>query len=93
MEYTSRHYLSYAHHGERNQYASDMLLQILREVGLKHEVNDAETFIACARRVATSWADAAVSHEPAAAAAGAMKVRSLRLDSAVVDPFNIDESP
>jgi hypothetical protein len=52
------------------------LLQILREVGLKHKVDDAETFTACAQRVAANWADAAVSYEPAAAAAAAMKVRS-----------------
>ena len=52
------------------------LLQILREVGLKHKVDDAETFTACAQRVAANWADAAVSYEPAAAAAAAMKVCS-----------------
>ena len=51
------------------------VLQILREVGLKHKVDDAETFTACAQRVAANWADAAVSYEPAAAAAAAMKVR------------------
>jgi hypothetical protein len=51
-------------------------MQILREVGMKHQVDDMETFTACAWRVAVSWEDAAVSHEPAAVAAAAMKVRS-----------------
>ena len=70
------------------------LLQILREVGLKHKVDDAETFTACAQRVAANWADAAVSYEPAAAAAAAMKVRSkctgiaARLDVLTLTPRN-----
>lgn len=70
------------------------LLQILREVGLKHKVDDAETFTACAQRVAANWADAAVSYEPAAAAAAAMKVRSkctgiaARLDVLTSTPRN-----
>lgn len=69
------------------------LLQILREVGLKHEVDDAETFTACAQRVAANWADAAVSYEPAAAAAAAMKVRSRCTGSAAcLDIFTLTPS-
>lgn len=57
-----------------NYYKLPLPMQILREVGLKHEVDDAETFIACARRVAANWAEAPGSHQPAAAASAAMKV-------------------
>ena len=70
------HTHSVPHCGSTNPISEyPCLLQILREVGLKHKVDDAETFTACAQRVAANWADAAVSYEPAAAAAAAMKVR------------------
>ncbi len=56
--------------------AASLCAQVLREVGMKGEV-DADTFRLCAQRVAESYAAAPDSHAPEAAAGAAMKAAEM----------------